>query len=74
MPNKHSCQHGPKSETILAAAGITAIQGRLDLGVVKTYLQIKKTHPQASLNLLYALAACLGKRWSKNIKPACCSL
>jgi hypothetical protein len=43
MPNKHSCQHGPKSETILAAAGITAIQGRLDLGVVKTYLQIKKT-------------------------------
>jgi predicted flap endonuclease-1-like 5' DNA nuclease len=50
---------GPASAQMLAEAGI-ATQARLrQLGAVAAYVQVKRRHPGASLNLLYALAGAL---------------
>lgn len=55
---------GPKSVQMLADAGITQAAQLRRLGAVRAYLQTKAQHPQASLNLLWALEGALtGRAW-----------
>ncbi len=55
---------GPQSALLLAAAGIRT-EGQLRrLGAVAAYAQVKRTQPNASLNLLWALEGALtDTRW-----------
>jgi DNA transformation protein len=56
---------GPKSQALLAAAGITSIEQLRQLGDVRAYARVKASGMnQASLNLLWALEGALtGERW-----------
>jgi DNA transformation protein len=55
---------GPKSGQWLREAGITTIAELERLGPVVAYRLVKQRQPNASLNLLWALAAGLkGKDW-----------
>lgn len=55
---------GPKSEQMLAAAGITTLAQLQALGAVAAYSRVKRTGAPASLNLLWALeGALLGQPW-----------
>jgi DNA transformation protein len=55
---------GPKSEAMLAAAGITSLEILQQLGSVRAYLRVKATGSNASLNLLWALEGALsGLPW-----------
>lgn len=46
---------GPKSQAMLAAAGIHSLEQLRKLGSVHAYLLVKATGANASLNLLWAL-------------------
>jgi hypothetical protein len=50
---------GPKSAAWLVAAGIRSRADLERLGAVGAYLKVKSCEPQASLNLLWALAGAL---------------
>ena len=55
---------GPRSETMLAGAGITSVAQLRRLGSVRAYLKVKATGANASLNLLWALEGALtGLPW-----------
>lgn len=55
---------GPKSAEMLSAAGITSIEQLTALGSVRAFTQVKRVHPGASLNLLWALEGALtGEPW-----------
>ena len=55
---------GPKSEEMLAAAGITTEEALRAAGAVQAYLAVKRAGLPVSLNLLWALeGALLGERW-----------
>lgn len=55
---------GPKSCRWLSEAGIDSLEQLQTLGPVVAYRIVKSQQPQASLNLLWALAAGLeGKDW-----------
>jgi DNA transformation protein and related proteins len=55
---------GPKSEEMLARAGITSLAQLRGLGAVAAYVKVRKVNPRASLNLLWALESALtGQRW-----------
>ncbi|MEL6109822.1 MAG: TfoX/Sxy family DNA transformation protein [Planctomycetota bacterium] len=55
---------GPKSVELLQAAGIETIEQLEDLGPVVAYAAVRTIAPQATLNLLWALAAGLqGRDW-----------
>ncbi len=55
---------GPKSQAMLAAAGITSLEQLRRLGSVAVYLKVKATGANASLNLLWALEGALtGQPW-----------
>ena len=55
---------GPKSLTMLAAAGIHSRADLERLGSVRAYLKAKATGQNASLNLLWALEGALtGQDW-----------
>ena len=57
---------GPKSQAMLAGAGITSITRLRQLGSVRTYAMVKETSPNASLNLLWALESALsGEPWQE---------
>jgi|GEM_PF-1321025 len=55
---------GPKSQMMLQQAGIQTIEQLRELGAVRTYLQVKLSGGNASLNLLWALEGALtGQYW-----------
>lgn len=57
---------GPVSAAWLAAAGIRTAGDLRRLGTVTAFIMVKRSHPAASLNLLYALhGAVTGRHWSK---------
>lgn len=57
---------GPKSEQMLALAGITSLAKLQELGAVPAFCQVKRAGANASLNLLWALeGAILGIPWQQ---------
>ena len=55
---------GPKSQAMLAAAGIPDLATLRRLGAVAAYARVKRNDPRASLNLLWGLEAALtGLPW-----------
>lgn len=57
---------GPKSQEMLAKAGITTAQELTRLGAVRAYAKTKAVCPKASLNLLWALEGVLsGRPWQQ---------
>ncbi len=54
---------GPKSQQMLAQAGIHTLEQLRVLGAVRAYLQVKRSS-NASLNLLWAMEGALtGRHW-----------
>lgn len=57
---------GPKSQQMLARAGITSALQLRELGSVAAYVKAKRSGANASLNLLWALEAALtGVHWQE---------
>jgi len=57
---------GPKSQEMLARAGITSIAQLRKLGSVPTYVMVKRANGNVSLNLLWALESALsGEPWQE---------
>ncbi|MCH8619151.1 TfoX/Sxy family protein [Undibacterium sp. TS12] len=57
---------GPKSQAMLAAAGITTVMQLREAGAVAAYVRVLKTQQGASLNLLWALESALtGVPWQQ---------
>lgn len=55
---------GPKSQQMLAKAGIKTIEQLRDLGAVRAFVQVKRAGKNASLNLLWAMEGALtGQHW-----------
>lgn len=55
---------GPKSEAMLASAGITTAEALREIGAVPAFLAVKRAGLPASLNLLWALEGALtGQHW-----------
>ncbi|WP_418318891.1 TfoX/Sxy family protein [Piscinibacter sakaiensis] len=55
---------GPKSQAMLAGAGITSVAQLRRLGSVRAYAMVKATGTNASLNLLWAIEGALtGLAW-----------
>ncbi len=55
---------GPKSQQMLAQAGIHTIEQLRELGAVRAYVQVKRVWNGASLNLLWAMEGALsGRHW-----------
>lgn len=53
---------GPKSQQMLAKAGISTIEQLQELGAVRAYVQVKRAGTNASLNLLWAMEGALTDR------------
>ena len=57
---------GPKSQEILARAGITTVAKLREVGSVAAYARAKKATPAVSLNLLWGLESALtGEHWQE---------
>ncbi len=57
---------GPKSAQMLVDASITTPAAMRRRGAIATYVAVKRAHPKASLNLLYALVGALeGMDWKQ---------
>jgi DNA transformation protein and related proteins len=55
---------GPRSEEMLASAGITTAEELRALGAIQAFLAVKRAGQPASLNLLWALEGALtGQHW-----------
>lgn len=52
---------GPKSQAMLARAGITTVMQLRQLGSVRAYAMVKAQNPRTSLNLLWALESALSR-------------
>ncbi|MDP1636229.1 MAG: TfoX/Sxy family protein [Gallionellaceae bacterium] len=50
---------GPKSQQMLAQAGIKTVEQLRKLGSVRAYVQVKRAGTNASLNLLWAMEGAL---------------
>jgi DNA transformation protein len=60
---------GPKSQNMLASAGITTVNQLRELGAVEAYVQTRRAVPGVSLNLLWALESALtGEPWQRVAK------
>lgn len=60
---------GPKSQQMLALAGIHTVEQLRELGAVHAYVQVKRAGTNASLNLLWALEGALtGQHWREVAK------
>jgi DNA transformation protein and related proteins len=60
---------GPKSQQMLAQAGIHTIEQLRELGAVRAYLQVKRAGNGVSLNLLWAMEGALsGRHWQEVAK------
>ncbi|MBN8446774.1 MAG: TfoX/Sxy family protein [Gammaproteobacteria bacterium] len=57
---------GPKSQQLLADAGITTVDELYAIGAVAAYLKVKAYWPRTSLNMLWALeSAVTGIPWQE---------
>lgn len=57
---------GPKSQAVLAKAGILRVEQLRDLGSVEAYVRAKRSSEGVSLNLLWALeSAITGEPWQQ---------
>ena len=57
---------GPRSQAMLAAAGIHTVAQLRELGSVRAYAQVKASGGKVSLNLLWALEGALtGQPWQR---------
>lgn len=57
---------GPKSQEMLARAGITSIAELREIGSVAAYVRARRANRNASLNLLWALESALtGEPWQE---------
>jgi DNA transformation protein len=57
---------GPKSQEMLAKAGIQTIEQLRELGSVEAYIRVKRVWSGSSLNLLWALESALtGMPWQE---------
>lgn len=57
---------GPKSQEMLARAGVTSIAELRNLGSVAAYVIAKRANSNVSLNLLWALESALsGESWQE---------
>lgn len=57
---------GPKSQEMLARAGITSVEQLHEIGSVEAYHLAKQANGNASLNLLWALESALtGQPWQE---------
>jgi DNA transformation protein and related proteins len=57
---------GPKSQQMLARAGIATVEQLQQLGAVAAYVQTKRANTNVSLNLLWGLQAALtGLPWQQ---------
>jgi DNA transformation protein and related proteins len=57
---------GPKSQQMLARAGISTVEQLQQLGAVAAYVQTKRANTNVSLNLLWGLQAALtGLPWQQ---------
>ena len=57
---------GPKSQKILAEAGITTVDELYAIGAVAAYIRVKAYWPRTSLNMLWALeSAVTGIPWQE---------
>lgn len=55
---------GPKSQGMLAAAGIVSVDQLKALGAVKAYVMVKRAGGKPSLNLLWGLESAIsGEHW-----------
>lgn len=55
---------GPKSQEMLARAGITTVEQLKSLGSIEAYVLTKKVNSSVSLNLLWGLeSAITGEHW-----------
>lgn len=60
---------GPKSQAMLAGAGISTLAQLRQLGAVAAYAQVRATGLKPSLNLLWALEGALsGQAWQRVAK------
>ncbi|HLP98189.1 MAG TPA: TfoX/Sxy family protein [Sideroxyarcus sp.] len=60
---------GPKSQQMLAQAGIHTLGQLRELGAVRAYVQVQRAGTNASLNLLWALEGALtGQHWREVAK------
>lgn len=66
---KHLYSLGPKSQEMLASAGITTFTQLQQLGSVAAFVRVKRATPKVSLNLLWALESALtGEPWQQIAK------
>lgn len=57
---------GPKSQEMLARAGITSISQLIKIGSVPAYVMAKRANGKVSVNLLWALESALsGEPWQE---------
>ncbi len=57
---------GPKSEEMLARAGITTVEELQEIGAVVAFVRARRADPGVSLNLLWGLEAALsGLPWQE---------
>lgn len=57
---------GPKSQAMMARAGICTVEALRQLGSVGAYVKVKRAGAKPSLNLLWALEAALsGMHWQQ---------
>lgn len=57
---------GPKSQQMLATAGITSVAQLRELGAVAAYASVRRAGLKPSLNLLWALESALtGQPWQE---------
>lgn len=60
---------GPKSQEMLARAGIRTVSQLRELGSVEAYVRAKRANSAVSLNLLWALESALtGEPWQQVAK------
>ena len=60
---------GPKSQQMLAQAGIRTLEQLRELGAVRAYVQVKRSGACSSLNLLWAMEGALsGRHWQEVAK------
>jgi DNA transformation protein and related proteins len=57
---------GPRSQQMLAKAGIQTVDALRELGAIAAYVRTRRIHGKASLNLLWGLEAALsGLHWKE---------
>jgi TfoX C-terminal domain len=60
---------GPKSQEMLAQAGITTVEQLTELGSIEAYVRTKRANASVSLSLLWGLeSAITGEHWQQVAK------